>query len=391
MTRIAYLDCFSGVAGDMLLGAVIDAGVPAAWVRKTVKNVVPQFTLSVKKAKSGGLGGALVKVGYKKSGQPRRGLSQIEKMIRNSGLPGPVVEKSVAVFTRLAEAEAKVHRVGLSHIHFHEVGAVDAIVDVVGTIAGLHRLAIEDMVCSPLPMGGGEIECAHGILPSPAPATLELIRGVPVHGVDLDAELVTPTGAALATTLASSFGAMPAMTVNDIGVGIGHHDLGPRPNLARLIVGEAVGGADRAVQIEAAIDDMPPERFDFLMDRLHRAGALEVMFIPAQMKKNRPGTLVRALAPAGSWEAVAAELFNHSTTLGVRTHEVFRSTLERRTVGVSTPLGKARVKLARRPDGSVRRHVEYDDLKRMAERSGKSIEEVERQTLDEFSRMEESK
>ena len=219
----------------------------------------------------------------------------------------------------------------------------------------------------------------HGVLPLPAPAVLELVKGVPVKGAPGDAELVTPTGAALAVTLASSFGPMPVMNVEAVGVGIGDHELPDRPNLMRLIVGESAGAGERLVQFEAAIDDMNPERFEFLMDKLHEAGALEVLFIPVQAKKNRPGTLVRALARAGQREPLMAAFFSHSTTLGVREYEVSRATLWRQSRVVKTRFGKIRVKTARRPDGSLSRHFEYEDLKSAALRSGKSLEAVEKE------------
>jgi uncharacterized protein (TIGR00299 family) protein len=318
--KIAYVDCFAGVSGNMMLGALLGAGVSPAWLRSTVKKVIAGARLSVKDGERKWIHGTHVQVDFSPRGQPHRGLRDIEKMISQSGLPESVRDRSRAVFRRLADAEAKVHGITPDEVHFHEVGAVDAIVDVVGTVAGLDRLGVDEIWCSALPMSGGEVKCAHGILPVPAPATLELIagRGVPVRGVPVDAELVTPTGAALVTTLADRFGPMPAMTVTGLGVGLGDRDLPDRPNLMRLIVGETRGEAESLLQLEAAIDDMTAEHFDFLMDRLHAAGALEVLLVPAQMKKNRPGTLVRVLAGPLSQAAVQAELFNHSTTLGVR-------------------------------------------------------------------------
>ena len=381
--RIAYLDCFAGMCGNMALGAVISAGVSPAWLKAQVKRVVPGFRLAVAESSRRGIRGVHVRVEYAKKGQPHRRLGDIERMIGASGLSERVRERSAMVFGRLAAAEAKVHGMGREEVHFHEVGAVDAIVDVVGTVAGLERLGIEELVCSPLPMSGGEVECAHGTLPVPAPATLELLRerGAPVRGSALEAELVTPTGAALATTLADSFGPMPAMTLTALGVGLGDRELPDRPNLLRLILGERLGAGDSVIQLEAGIDDMPAEHFDFLMDRLHEAGALEVMLVPAQMKKNRPGTLVRVLVREDQQLMVQAALFNHSSTLGVRSCRVHRAVLDRESALVKTRFGPVRIKRAGRPDGSLRVHVEYDDLKAAAEKAGTSLAAVEAAAL----------
>jgi uncharacterized protein (TIGR00299 family) protein len=384
--RSAWLDCYSGVSGNMALAAVIDAGAGPGRIRAAVKKVVPDFRLSVRQETRGHLGGVHVKVLFRKKGQPHRKLPHIVKMIQRSGLPKAVRDTSIQVFKNLADAEANVHRIKAENVRFHEVGAVDAIVDVVGCAVGMHELGIAEVVCSPLPMSMGEVECAHGKLPLPAPAVMELVKGAPVRGVPGDSELVTPTGAALAVTLASSFGPMPAMVVEAVGVGLGDRETPERPNILRLIVGRVLSSGDTVVQLETAIDDMSPERFDFLIDRLYQAGALEVMLAPVQMKKNRPGTLVRVLAAPDTRDGVVAELFNHSTTLGVRQYEVSRTVLPRESTVVNTPLGAVRVKLAKRPDGSRRVHVEYDDLKKVAEKSGESLSNMEESVMKTLSR-----
>jgi hypothetical protein len=381
LQRLAYLDCFSGIAGNMLLGAIVDAGVSPRLIAAAARRVVKDFRLQVTDAARGHLGGKLVRVAVGKNREPERRLPEIERLISASGLPPTVVARSLAVFRRLAAAESRVHRVRPEEVHFHETGAVDAMVDVVGSVAGLFALGVDAVFCSPLPLAGGEVECAHGRLPLPAPAVLELLAGVPVKGVAGEGELVTPTGAALAVGLASGFGPLPAMTIERTGVGLGSRDDHQRPNLMRLIVGRAFGAAETVVQLEAAVDDMPGEHFDFLLERLHAAGALEVLLIPAQMKKNRPGVLVRALCPPADRAAVRDALLNHSTTLGVREHEAARTVLPREIRTVATRYGRVRVKLALRPDGSRRRHPEYDDLKRAAAAAGVSLSEVEREAL----------
>jgi len=378
--KTAYLDCFSGISGNMALAAVIDAGASDRFIRATVKKVVREFTLSVKEARKPPLRGKLVSVKHPKR-QPRRNLPAIKRMIRNSRVPEEIKEKSVKVFETLADAEAAVHGTSREKIHFHEVGAVDAIVDIVGTVAGLHHLGVKEIFCSALPMAGGEVETEHGLLPLPAPAVAWMVKGLPVRGVPGEHELVTPTGAALAVSLCASFGPMPAMRIESVGVGLGDRDIPGRPNLMRLFVGERSAHGDAAVQIEACIDDMPAERFDFLMERLDEAGALEVAFLPAQMKKNRPGVLVRVLTGPGSLAGVRDALLAHSTTLGVREYEVYRTVLPRQWIKVDTAYGPIRVKAAKRPGGGVRLHPEYEDLKKAAEKAGVDLETVEREAV----------
>ena len=378
MTKTCYLDCFSGISGNMMLGAVIDAGVSPRWLRSQIKNVVSDFQLSVKDQTRSHIGGTYVNVKFKEEGQPHRKLSDIEKMIDNSGLHPDIINNSKKVFRNLAKAEAKVHRIPVNQVHFHEVGAVDAIVDVVGSVAGLHKLGVDEIICSPLPVTGGEVCCCHGNIPLPAPAVLELVKGVPVKGLPGEVELVTPTGAALAVSLSIYFGPMPTMVIKEVGTGLGSRDIKDRPNIMRVVIGEKLTKGEVSIQLETAIDDMNPEYFDFLMDKLHDAGALEVAFIPSQMKKNRPGTLVRVLSAPNNRDKVVEELFNHSTTLGIREFEVSRTVLTRKFMSVKTPYGNIKVKLANRPDGTVRIHPENDDVKKAAKNNGVSMEKVER-------------
>jgi pyridinium-3,5-bisthiocarboxylic acid mononucleotide nickel chelatase len=378
MTRACYLDCFSGVSGNMMLGAVIDAGVNPRWLRPQIKKVISDFQLLVKEDVRSNIGGTHVKVKFKKEGQPHRGLNDILKMIDKSGLNPDIIKNSKKVFRKLAEAEAKVHRIPANKVHFHEVGAVDAIVDVVGSVAGLHKLGADEIICSALPVTAGEVCCCHGTLPLPAPAVMELVKGVPVKGLPGETELVTPTGAALAVTLSMYFGPMPSMIIKEVGTGLGDRDIAGRPNIMRVVVGEKMTRGDVSIQLETVIDDMVPEHFDLLMDRLHEAGALEVVLVPSQMKKNRPGTLVRVLSAPENRDQVVEEIFNNSTTLGIREFEVNRTVLDRKIISVKTAYGNIKVKLAMRPDGTVRTHPENDDVKKAAEKNKVSMEKVSR-------------
>jgi uncharacterized protein (TIGR00299 family) protein len=262
-------------------------------------------------------------------------------------------------------------------VHFHEVGAVDALVDVVGTVAGLFALKVDRVLCSPLPLGRGEVRCEHGLLPVPAPATLALLEGVPVLGGAETGEMVTPTGAALMRTLADDFGPLPALTLAKTGVGLGDRQFTGRPNLLRLITGEAGPGEETVVEFSANLDDFPAERFAYLMEQLFAAGALDVALLPAQMKKNRPGALLQVVGRPQDRPAIIRALLLHSTTLGVRYAEMFRTTLPRRIETLPTRFGRVRVKWARRPGGVETAHPESDDLCRLARRRGRPLSEIE--------------
>ncbi len=379
---IAHFDCFSGISGNMALGAVIDAGASVKQIREALTSLGDLgFKLTVRKAERGGMQGRHVKVSSLEKDSRHRGFRTIEKMIASSALPEPVKVSSTAVFHVLAQAESRVHGIGIDEVHFHEVGAVDALVDIVGTVMGLHLLGVDRLSCSELVVGWGEVECQHGTLPVPAPATLELLKGKPVVGGQAKGEMVAPTGAAIVAALAQDFGPMPAMQVLEVGHGLGDRKVPGRPNLVRLIVGQNPIQAETMVQIEATIDDMNPEFFDFLMERTLEAGALEGAIVPAYLKKNRPGHLVRLLAPQASLTEVTQALLNHSTTLGVRSHSVARTVLGREIITVKTPWGPVRVKKAMRPGGSARLHPEYDDLKALAQKNDLSLEQVEQSVL----------
>ena len=374
---IAYLDCFSGISGDMLLGALVDAGLSLEVLKADLACLsLSGYDIKAAKVTKGGIAGTQVSVEVREE-QAHRGLHDILKIIDASSLPEETKETSRRIFTRLAEAEARVHNQPVEDVHFHEVGAVDAIVDVVGACCGLRRLGVTELYSSPLPLGGGWVNTAHGRLPVPAPATAELLKGALLYAGPVQAELVTPTGAAIVTTLCRNFGPMPPMTVSQVGWGAGARDL-PHPNLLRLFLGEpAVKAAEqRLALLETNLDDMNPELFEHLMDRLLAAGALDVFYTPIVMKKSRPATLVSVLAEPEKVDALSAILFRETTTLGVRVQEVSRRCLERRSVEVETPYGRVRVKLGLLGAETVTAAPEYEDCRRIANERGVPLKGV---------------
>lgn len=371
--KIAYFDCFAGASGDMILGALLDAGLPIERLRAEIARLhLSHYALEVEKVVKRGIGGsrAHVVIDPDRRHHPHRRLSHIREIIEGSDLDGPVKERSMAVFSRLAEAEARVHRMGVDAVHFHEVGALDAIIDVVGAVTGLAALGVEQVFSSPLHVGTGTIECAHGTLPVPAPATLELIQGVPAYATGVQGELLTPTGAAVLTTLASGFGPMPAMVVNRIGYGAGAADP-PIPNLLRVVLGEAGGekgmeDVDQAVLIETNIDDMNPQIYDHLMGLLLGAGALDVFLTPVQMKKNRPGVLLSVVCAPDALGRLSEILMRETTTIGLRWRVENRIKARRRILRIDTVHGSVHVKLAESGGRVVNLTPEYDDCRRAA-------------------------
>ena len=309
---------------------------------------------------------------------PHRSLGTIRGIIEAAGLSEPVTRRSVAAFTRLAEAEAGVHKCAVEKVHFHEVGAVDAIVDIVGAMAALDDLGVGRVVCSPIPTGSGTVTCAHGVLPVPAPATVELLRGVPLAECDEVGELITPTGAAVLTTVADSFGRLPAMAIDRVGYGAGRREGQHRPNLLRVILGEAVADSegDEIVVLEANIDDASPEVLGYAIERLMEAGALDAYAVPIYMKKSRPATLLTVLAEPGAVAELEAVLFAETTTFGVRRHTAQRSKLLREVVTVETPYGAIGVKVGRRGGEVVTAAAEYEDCRSAAQRHGVALRVV---------------
>ena len=375
--KTAYFDCFSGISGDMMLGALLAcAGADEARFRERLAALgVPGYELTIQTVKREGITATDVDVTLLETDQGHgRHLSDIAGILAQSRLSGRVQEQALAVFTRLADAEAKIHGTSRDEIHFHEVGAVDAIVDIVGTCLLLEMLGVERVAVSALPCGYGTVWCQHGWMPVPAPATLELLQGFPVYSVDIKGELVTPTGAALVTTLAAprAAGKMPAMRVLTSGYGAGKKQFKPdTPNLLRVIVGETENAEDRTPQtvavLETNLDDQNPEGFDLLMERAFAAGALDVFFTPIQMKKNRPATLLTLLCPPDKADALAGALFRETGTFGIRVREQRRYTLERSWRTVPTEFGDIRLKAGAWQGEEVTVAPEYEDCKRAAQ------------------------
>ncbi len=378
--RIAYFDCFSGISGDMVLGALVDLGVPVETLAAEMKKIpLENWSMESRRERRGAIEG--VRVMISAQDQPHRTYSDIKTMLEGSALDARVKEKSLAVFQRLAEAEGKVHGISPEDVHFHEVGAVDSILDIFGAVFCLAYLGIEKVFASPLPMGRGFVKTLHGTIPLPAPATSALLAGVPVYGVPVERELVTPTGAALLAVLAESFGSFPSMRVLSTGYGVGAHPASDPPNLLRLFLGEI--SPDPLVRdllmIETNIDDMNPEFYDHIMEKLFASGALDVSLAPVQMKKNRPGVLLRVLAAPILEQVISNILFTESTTLGIRSHGVKRIEIPREEAFIMTSFGQCRVKRVRLPDGGVRLIPEYEECRRIAGETGVPIPDVYRE------------
>jgi len=376
--RIAYIDCFSGISGDMFLGALLDAGLSLKELQEHLALLdLHGYELVISRKNSGAIAAtALTVVSGEK--HPHRGLGDIRKIIEKSGLDPDCKDKAIAVFSLLAQAEARVHGTTPEEVHFHEVGAVDALVDIVGAVIGLSLLRINSLSCAPLPMPRGWVECAHGRLPIPAPAVCELLKGVPAYGVALEQELVTPTGAALVVALAGSFGPMPAMRIDSVGYGAGTRELANgQPNLLRLLVGcpLQVAEAQEVEVIETHLDDWSPETFPYLSERLFALGALDVALIPIQMKKGRPGFLLRAICAPAAALAVKECILSETTAIGLRFRSEQRWTLPRETGTVATRWGAVRVKKITTPTGEVLT-PEYEDCKRLATEQAIPIKEV---------------
>ena len=403
--RIAYLDCFSGISGDMFLGALVDAGVPAVLFEKTVAALNIGAKLEISGVNRSGISATKINVlvhgekelprevyweqkghkhehdhghkhdpGHSRASTPapheHRGLREIKDIISRSAVGEGAKQMSVAIFQALGAAEARIHNTEIEKIHFHEVGAVDAMVDIVCAAVGAEALNIDEWVSSPLNVGGGTVKCAHGTFPVPAPATVELLKGAPVYSSGLDFELVTPTGAAIVKTLASRFAAFPEMQIERIGYGAGTRDIQGHANVLRLTIGETGAGVKASEEtitvLEANLDDLNPQVFGYVMDRLREEGALDAFGMPVQMKKNRPGMLLTALCRPDDAAKLTQLIFAETTTLGVRRRDERRQVLERKWLTIATRWGDVRLKIASR-NGTVTNYApEYEDCRRIA-------------------------
>ena len=393
-TKIAYADCFSGVSGDMLLGALIDAGLPLDHLQAELAALhLEEFSIRCIKQQDHSISSTGITIDSESSQQTRT-WKDIRILIEKSGLRKTIKEKSLKVFTCLAEAEAKVHDCQVEDVHFHELGGLDSIIDIVGTVIGLDYLGVDDLITSPLPMPRGWIRCDHGMLPLPAPAVLEILQNVPVYGSSIEQELVTPTGAALVKSLSSEFGDFPTMKISRTGYGAGSRKLpGDFPNLFRLVIGyeQKVEESQEVEVIETNMDDWSPESYPHLCEQLFSAGALDVSLIPVHMKKGRPGFLLRVItSPACSWE-IKKCIFSETTSIGLRFRREKRMTLPREAGTVNTSWRPVQVKRVETPNGYAL-YPEYEDCRRVALENKVPLKdvyaEVNRCSPEEFKKKE---
>ncbi|MEQ1871343.1 MAG: nickel pincer cofactor biosynthesis protein LarC [Vicinamibacterales bacterium] len=425
MARVVYLDCFSGISGDMFLGACVDAGLPLEHLREALGSLAMDgVTVSTERVLRAGVSATRFLVhepgapspvppaagpghhhhhdhphdhqhdhshehGHHHHAHAHRSLPEIFALVDRSALNAGGRTRVRQLFQRLAEAEAAIHQMPVEQVHLHEVGAIDSIVDIVGVVCAMEWLAADRIVCSPLNVGGGVVDSAHGRFPVPAPATLRLLDGAPIYAGEVQKELVTPTGALIATSYATSFGPVPAMTLRTVGYGAGLRDNPGTPNVLRLLIGDVAedaqpGPAQRVVVIECEIDDMNPQLYGVAMEQLYAAGALEVFYSAVQMKKNRPGTLMTVIAAPERREALTDIVFRETTTLGVRHTEMARSVLRRDWVEVVTALGKVRIKQAWHQGRMVNAVPEFDDCTALARTHGVAVKEVQAMALQAY-------
>jgi uncharacterized protein (TIGR00299 family) protein len=372
--KICYLDAFSGISGDMTVGALVDAGAPSDALLDALRSLDTGARFAVEKTKRAGIAASKFQVIVDGAARTHRHLSHILDLLDRSPIRDRAKSAASAVFRRLGEAEAQVHGVSIEKVHFHEVGAIDSIADIVGVCTALDLLGIDEIHASAINVGSGTVKTEHGVLPVPAPATAALLQGKPVYARGPECELTTPTGAALAATLAKSFGPVPAMRIANIGYGAGDRDFKEQPNVLRVLVGERAAAPEATLVsvIEANIDDSSPQVLGYALERLMEAGALDASLSPLQMKKNRPGSLLRVIARPEDQERLARIMFAETSTLGLRIHAAERRIEERRTVEVETPFGKIRVKVS--SHGAFA--PEYEDCRAIAARTGTPLPQV---------------
>lgn len=365
----AYFDCFSGIAGDMVLGALVDAGMPLSYLQKELKKISLAGYALKKETRKRPVVGTHINVIVKKEPSRCR-YSDLRNLIVKSKLSKPVRDTADAIFNKLAKAEARVHGVPLEKVHFHEVGAVDSIVDVVGSAIGFDYFKFKDIYSSPLPVTRGKIKTMHGVLPVPAPVTMEIIKGVPLEKAPVKDEIVTPTGASIITTVAKHFGECPLQKVKSVGFGYGDKVFPGIPNALRLMIGDGYP----VVVIEANIDDMNPQIFDHVMEQLFKAGAVDVLLQPVQMKKNRPGILLQCQAPWDKKKKAMDIILAETSSIGVRYYPVERKVMKRELKLMQTRFGKIRVKVAKNDDGrTVKFLPEYEDLKKISKKTHRPL------------------
>jgi len=380
--KIAYFDCFAGISGDMILGALVDAGLELEVLQGELSKLrLEGFRLEAKKVKRCAITGTKVEVVIEHPQHSHRHLSHILEVIQGSSLSPQVQADCQTIFTRLAEAEAKIHGTSVEHVHFHEVGALDSIVDIVGSAIGLRHLGLGKIFSSPLHLGSGFVMAEHGKLPVPAPATAELVKEVPTYSTEVAGELTTPTGAAIITTLASQFGSMPFMKIQSVGYGAGSKEFPSLPNLLRLMVGEVDGDLeeDTIAILESNIDDMNPQFFETLWERLFQAGALDVYLTPIFMKKSRPAIKLTVLSPPEKVNDCNRILFEETTTFGVRISQAMRKKLLREIKEIETRYGRVRIKVGKMGDEITDLCPEYDDCRTLANRLHLSVREIYRE------------
>lgn len=372
---ILYLDMMAGIAGDMFLGALVDLGVPVKWLKGKLSAVLDGFDLRTEIVFRSHLRAVNLHVDVTDHATHRH-YTTIRQMIESADLPETVRANALTAFKHIAQAEAHIHGKDIETVHFHEIGGIDSLVDIIGSFLALDYLGVDQVAATPVPLGSGTIKCAHGTIPVPVPATVAILKGLEVTGSDAKTEIVTPTGAAIVATLAPQFGGMPDMQIEKVGYGAGKRDIGASvPNLLRLVLGTPAAVqksgenilSDQVHVLYTNVDDMSPESLGFVMDRLMDKGALDVSFTPAFMKKNRPATRIEVICHKDQLQTLSTILLSETTTIGVRYHLCDRMILRREPVEVETSLGRVNAKKITTPDGRTRTMPEYDDCKRKAQ------------------------
>jgi len=376
--KVAYFDCFSGASGDMILGALIDAGLSPRLLREELKKLrLPSVHLKATRVLKGGLSATQVVVEGKGEKKSHRTLKEMLRIIDRSALEPGIKEKSKEIFQRIASVEGEMHRRPMEDIHFHEIGGLDSVVDIVGAVWGVRQLGIERIYVSRVNVGTGFVKCEHGTLPVPAPAALSLMKGKPIYSSGVEKELLTPTGAVLLSTLGSEFGILPPMKVDRIGYGAGRSDL-PHPNLLRVMIGtfDTAAGMERVMVVETNIDDMNPQFYDYVMERLLALDVMDVFLTPILMKKNRPATLLTVVCSVERLPSVTRFLLKETTTLGMRWRQEERARADREIVTLQTKHGTIRFKLARWEGKRVNLSPEYEDCKKLATQTGIPLKDI---------------